>query len=93
MDLTPAETEERLKAMRRDQAARRVRALIKLEAAMEMVHQARAEIYNNTPAGHSSQGWLLAVKRAIYTDKEGGTSMDGTLFTLQDNLELVSQLE
>ena len=82
-----------LVSLQRDQAARRVRALIKLEAAMEAAHQARAEIYNNMPAGHPAQGWLRDVKRAIYMDMEGVTSMDGTLFTLAANLELISRLE
>lgn len=90
---TPSETEERMKAMQRNQAAQRVQGLIKLEAAMQLAYQARAEIYNNMPANHPARQWLLDVKRAIYADKDGGTSLDGTLFTLADNLELVSRLE
>ena len=90
--MAPKFDDSELAYVKRVHAARRVAALIKLEAGMETCRQAIAEIAIHTPASHSAQKWLKLARMAIYADNNGDTR-DGTLFTLQDNLETLSRLE
>ena len=86
-------TDEQNRRIAQHAAANRVRALIQLEQSMLEAAVALATLENYTPFQHPAKDWLKAVRQAIYADKDGGASQGGTLFTLHDNLELVSRLE
>lgn len=86
-------TDEQNRRLAQHAAANRVRALIRLEQAMLEAAVALASLDNHTPFQHPAKGWIAAVRQAVYADKDGGANQGGTLFTLHDNLELVSRLE
>lgn len=74
-------------------ASARVKAMVRLERAVEEAHQALAEIQNITPSDHSARPVIALMVSKLYANVDGETVSDGSLFSLKDTLELLSRLE